>query len=414
MSSLPDLRPERVRVLQVIGNAIVGGMETFVARLCAHLQDSGRFEVTCLCPYESAATDVLRELGCVVHVAPLPEEPAWRGIEYACALVAEEEIDVIHAHLTNAHLLAGLVGRLTGTPVLATIHGREVHNADLSIQRLAETHLHVVARSTFYQALGLGVRRDRISCIGNGVDAERFRPGPATGVLRDACGIGRDVPLIGFVGRLSHEKGPDLFVRAAAIALQRRPDAHAVLLGEGSMRETLGALAVELGIEGRLHLTGVRADVDACLRDLTLLVSSSRSEGTPLVIMEAQAAGVPVVATHVGGTPEIVTMGESGVLVAPGDVDAIAGVVVALLARPDELVRLGATARRRMIERFSLAARNAEVSDLLESLVQAAPAVSRPARRSTLTSVRANGTALRNQDTGTRTSRRAAEAGDAN
>ena len=392
---LPGARPGRLRVLQVIGNAIVGGMETFVARLCEHLQRSGRFEVVCLCPYESAATNVLRDLGCVVHVAPLPDEPVWRGIEYASALVAEEEIDVIHAHLTNAHLLAGIVGRMTGTPVLATVHGREIQTADIAMQRLTETHLHVVSRATLYQALGVGVRRDRVTCITNGVDAERFKPGVASGALRRTCGVAADTPLIGFVGRLSHEKGPDLFVRAMALALSRRPDAHAVMLGDGAMREAIGKLAVELAIDDRLHLVGLRDDVVDCLRELSLLVSSSRSEGTPLAIMEAQATGVPVVATHVGGTPEIVTMGESGVLVAPGDIDGIADVVVALLDRPADLARLGAAARRRMIERFSLAARNAEVVELLESLVRETPAVLRPARRAPLTSIRANGSKLR-------------------
>ncbi len=395
MSTLPGARTECLRVLQVIGNAIVGGMETFVARLCEHLQRSGRFEIVCLCPYESAATDVLRRLGCVVHVAPLPEEPAWRGIEYASALVVEEEIDIIHAHLTNAHLLAGIVGRMTGTPVLATIHGREVQTADLAMQRLADTHLHVVSRATYYQALAVGAQRPRTTCITNGVDADRFKPGVPSGALRRACGIPPGAPLIGFVGRMSHEKGPDLFVRAAAAALACRPDAHAVMLGAGTMLEAMRELALELGVGERLHLPGSRDDIVDCLRELTLLVSSSRSEGTPLATTEALAVGIPVVATHVGGTPEIVTMGESGVLVAPGDTDALADVAVALLDQPDDLARLGAEARRRMIGRFSLAARNAEVAQLLESLVPATADVRPSSRRTPLTSVKANGSKLR-------------------
>lgn len=391
----PGNEPERLRILQIIGNAIVGGMETFVARLCDQLQRSHGFDVVCLCPYESQATHALRRIGCVVHVAPLPDEPVWRGIEYATALVADEGIDVIHAHLTNAHLLGGIVGKLTGTPVMATIHGRDVLAADIAMQRLGETHLHVVSHATFYQALSAGVRRDRISCIINGVDADRFSPGVPSGALHAACGIDADVPLIGFIGRLSPEKGPELFVRAAALSLIRRPDAHAVMIGDGPMREPVRKLAAELGIDRRLHTVGVRQDIPECLRELSLLVSSSHSEATPLAIMEAQATGVPVVATHVGGLPEIVTMGETGVLVPPGDAEAIARAVVGLLGDAESRMRFGLAARARMVEGFSLAARNAEVANLAAALVRETPSVLRPARRAALTSVRAEGPKLR-------------------
>ncbi len=393
--SLPVADAEPLRVLEVIGNAIVGGMETFVARLCAQLRRQHRFDVTCLCPYESTATHALRASGCTVHVAPLPDEPVWRGIEYASALVVDEGIDVIHAHLTNAHLLAGIVGRMTGRPVLATIHGRDVQVADVAMHRMAETHLHVVSRATLYQALAAGVRRDRISCIVNGVDAELFAPGAASGALRRACGIAPDVPLIGFVGRLSAEKGPDLFVRAAALAMARRLDVEAVMIGSGALRDSLVALAGELGVADRLHIVGERSDIPDCLRELAVLVSSSRSEGMPLAIMEAQASGLPVVATHVGGLPEIVTMGETGVLVPPGDVNAIAQVLCNLLDDPGNRAELGRAARRRMIERFSLSARNAEVAGLLTSLVHDRPPVLRATRRTPLTSVKADAGKLR-------------------
>ena len=395
-----DPEHEPLRVLEVIGNAIVGGMETFVERLCEQLQQRHRFEVTCLCPYESRATDALRRLGCAVHVAPLPDEPVWRGIEYAASLVVDEGIDVIHSHLTNAHLLSGIVGRLTGTPVLATVHGRDVVAADIAMQRMAGSHLHVVSHATYYQALGAGIRRDDVTCIINGVDADRFAPGAASGALRRACGIPADAPLVGFVGRLSHEKGPELFVRAVALIGGRRPDVHAVMLGDGAMKARVVELAAELGVADRLHLAGERDDIPDCLRELSLLISSSHSEGTPLAIMEAQATGLPVVATHVGGIPEIVTMGETGVLVAPGEAASIASVVAHLLDHPDDLARLGRAARERMIERFSLTVRNGEVADLLTALTREAPAIPRSGRRASLVSVKAQGAKLRDTSIG--------------
>lgn len=381
--------PRRLRILQVIGNAIVGGMETFVIRFCDYLQRDGGFEVVCLCPYESATTGVLRALGCAIHVAPMPDEPVWRGIEYASALVADEGIDVIHAHLTNGHLLAGIVGKLTGTPVLATIHGRDVLAQDLAMHRLTDTYLHVVSRASLYQALLAGVARDRIECIVNGVDADRFRPGEADGRLHAACGLDPHVPLIGFVGRLSPEKGPHLFVRAAALALMQRPELHAVMIGDGPMRPSVLALADELGISSRLHLPGVRSDIAECLHELTIVVSTSHAEGTPLSVMEAQASGVPVVATHVGGVPEIVVIGETGLLVPPGDAEALANSITTLLDDPQMHARFSHAARERMIVHFSLASRQAKLAARLAALAHGTPTVLRPARRAALASVEA-------------------------
>lgn len=386
----------RIRVLELVGNAVVGGMETFVARFCEHLVADGRFEVVCLCPYESSATYALRDLGCTVHVCPLPDEPVWRGIEYATALVLDEGIDVIHAHLTNAHLLAGLVGRLTGTPVLATLHGRDIATADLVMHRLGDTHLHVVSHATLYQALAAGVRRDRVDCVINGVDATRFSPEGPRGVLRRACGLDPAVPLVGFVGRLSGEKGPDVFVRAAALVLEGHPTAHAVMIGDGSMRDDLDRAIAALPCASRFHLTGLRDDVSDCLRDLALMLSTSYSEGTPLAVLEAQSTGVPVIAMHVGGLPEIVVMGETGVLVAPGDVATMARATLALLDDDERRRRFGATAREKMVDRFSVAARNAQVAALLERLVGPTAAALRvPRTATTLASVGADGSRRR-------------------
>jgi glycosyltransferase involved in cell wall biosynthesis len=347
--------PGRIHVLEVIGNAIVGGMETWVERLVEHLPPD-RFSFTALCPFESPFTERLRAHDIEVMVTPMPDDPSWASIQMACAMVKAGGIDLLHAHLPNAHALAGIVGRMTGKPVLATVHGHRLSLLDLEVHRNAGSHLSVVCRQSYFHALGLGVTAGQLSCHPNGVDTEAFRPRPrpADGV-RAALGVPADAPLVGFVGRLSPEKGPDVFLRAALLAHAKLPAAHFVFVGDGPLAPMLREDVARFRIGDRVHFAGVRRDIPAVLNDLDLLVSSSHSEAMPLAVMEAMASGLPVVATRVGGLPDMVAHGESGWLVAPGDFEDIAARVRQVLAAPGELARMAAAARARAVEKMSLA-----------------------------------------------------------
>ena len=345
----------RIHVLQVLGNAIVGGMESTVLRLIERLPRA-RFSTTALCPFESRVTEALRALQVEVLIAPITDDPQWSSIQMACALIRARGIDVLHAHLPNAHVLAGLAGRLTGTPVLATIHGRQPSSLDLEVQRCTSSHLLTVSRPSYFHALGLGVSPAQLSCIPNGVDVDVFRVLRAdTAGLRKRFAVAPEAPLIGFAGRLSHEKGPEVFVQAALLLRSSLPQAHLALIGEGPMRAELLALIEHFGLGGRVHLAGLCEDMASVYHELDALVSSSHSEAMPLVLMEAMASGLPVVATRVGGVPDLVEQGETGWLVAPGDFQGIATHLTALLTTPGERERMGALARKRAVAKFSLA-----------------------------------------------------------
>lgn len=287
----------RVRVMEVVGNAIVGGMERYVLRLLERLPRE-RFEVTALCPWESPHSQALRALGWEVLVTPMPHEPSWGSITFASMLVRTRGIDLLHTHLTNAHLLGALVGQLTDTPVLATIHGREVSIGDMEAHRLAGTHLCAVSRPTYFQALALGVDPQHMHVIPNGIDTQTFRPQRRRdGPLREEFGIPADVPLVGFVGRLSWEKGPESFLRAALVAHRAHPQAHFVLVGHGPMFPQCADFIEKFGMGGYAHLAGLRHDMPTVYGELDLLVSTSHSEAMPLALMEAMACGLPIVAT---------------------------------------------------------------------------------------------------------------------
>jgi glycosyltransferase involved in cell wall biosynthesis len=354
----PVLRRARqpLRVLQVVGNGIVGGMERCVERLVERLPPD-QFETQFLCPFESHFTDRLRARGHLVSITPMPEDPPWCSIQMACSIVNSGGVDVLHAHLPNAHVLAALAGHLTGRPVLTTIHGRQLTTLDLEVHRAAGSYLSVVCRQSYHHALGLGVRRDHLSLDPNGVDTAVFQPRVATdrpGVLRRALGLDLQTPLLGFVGRLSWEKGPDVFVRAALLLQGNCPQAHAVLVGEGPMEPALRTLIADLGLQHRVHLLGLRSDMPQVYQDLDVLLCSSYTEAMPLSVMEAMASGLAVVAPHVGGVPELVAHGQTGWLVRPGDFEDMARRCGALLQ--DTLARecMGAAARERAVTHLDL------------------------------------------------------------
>ncbi|MDQ7990980.1 MAG: glycosyltransferase [Candidatus Dactylopiibacterium sp.] len=378
----------RIHVLEVLGNAITGGMEHYVLRLLGCLPPE-RFRTSVLCPFESPFTSALREQGADVFVTPMPpDDLPWSSVQMASALVRSGGVDLLHAHLPNASQLAALAAALTGRPLLTTIHARTLSTQDLEIHRALGSHLAVVCRQTYFQALALGVSAGQVSWIPNGVDTRRFTPRPAgpraplADGLRARLGVPAGAPLAGFIGRLHWEKGPDVFVHAALLACQRCPDAHFVLIGEGPMQASLEAQVRDFSRGGRIHFAGLQDDMPAACRALDLAVSSSHSEAMPFAVLEAMASGLPVIATQVGGLPELVEQGHTGYLVAPGDARAIADLLALLLTDPATCARMGQRARQRCVEAFELRDCAERTSRLLLDLAEGAHAG--PARVSTL------------------------------
>jgi len=353
MSSVP-VAPNRIHVMEVIGNAIVGGMETYVARLMERLPPE-RFRVVALCPFESRFTDALRELHVEVLITPMPEDPLWSSVNLGCTLVKTHAIDIIHAHLSNAHVLAGLIGRITGKPVLSTIHGRQLTTIDVEVHRATGTHLSVVCKQTYFHAMGLGVHPSQLHCIPNGVDTQRFAP-----VQHRPSGLRTlwDVPaqslLVGFVGRLSPEKGPEMFLRVARVLQHLAPDVHFAVVGDGPLRDEMGRFIEQFHLGDRVRMLEVQTDMPAVYAQLDMVVSTSLTEAMPFAIMEAMACGLPVVATRVGGVPDLIQHGETGWLVAPGADHDAAHRIAALCASVAERDRMGQLGRQRCVERFSL------------------------------------------------------------
>ena len=356
---------ERTHVLEVLGNAIVGGMENYVRNLAANLP-SNEFKVSLLCPYESPYTALLRSEGRDVYIAPLRDDPPWKTIELICTLVRETGIDLLHAHLMNAHTVAAMAGRLSATPTVATLHGMSLHPQEISVARATGSHTIVVCREAWSQALAVGLSRGNVSLVPNGVDLAVYHPMSADPLeFRQTINVAPDDMLVGFVGRLAWEKGPDKFLKAAEFILQRRPEVHFAVVGTGSMEKDLTATIRRAGLESRIHMVGLAREPHRIYPALDLLLHTSRADAMPLTILEAMASGVPVVAIGVGGVPEIVSAGETGILIGttewpgivseyPGDWEGVALAAISLLSNPARLKSMAGASVRRAQSSFDI------------------------------------------------------------
>ncbi|MDQ6618300.1 MAG: glycosyltransferase family 4 protein [Pseudomonadota bacterium] len=378
LTTIPVAGDDRLQVLEIIGNSVVGGMESWVAQLVRNLPPD-RVRVVCICPFESSFTADLREGGADVYIAPIADEPTWDTIQLAATLMRMHRIQVMHAHLPNAHLLASLLGSITGVPALATVHGGKLSLRELELLRLGSTHVSVICQAARLHALAMGVPNERVHFIPNGVDCDFLALPDESAPIRGALGIAQDAPLVAFVGRLSPEKGPDDFIRMASLVHHRLPECQFVLVGEGPMLVELQLLARELKIDPQVHFAGLHTHMRAVYHTVDLVVSTSRTEGMPFALLEAMACGRAVVATAVGGVPEIVEAGTTGLLSWPNSPERSASAVLRLMQDHERRRLMGVAGQARARTRFPLSASVGPMLALLQSLAaESQPAAAIP------------------------------------
>ncbi len=194
----------------------------------------------------------------------------------------------------------------------------------------------------------------KVRTIRNGIETARYAEAGDPSVVRRALGIPGDAPVIGTVGRLAEIKRYDLLIRSFARVRRECPDAHLILVGDGPSGPGLRELAAGLGVGGCVHFAGYQTNVNEYLHAMTCFALTSSSEGTPQAVLEASMARLPVVASRVGGLPEVIDDGHSGVLFEPGDEDALTRELVSVLRDRDRAGRLGEAARQRVEGRYGI------------------------------------------------------------
>ena len=285
--------------------------------------------------------------------------------------------DIVHTHSSKAGFVGRMAARMAGVPrIFYTPHGHVFHSyygppltrMFIALERFAARfteRIVVLTDAEAEQHLAVGVGRPgQFVKIPSGVDLAAVRAEAAGGArVRRELGLSGETPVIGTVARLVAVKGLCYLVEAMPEILGRCPDAHLVLAGDGDQRPTLERLARELGVADRVHLLGFRRDAAAVTAALNVFVLPSLNEGQGRVLVTAMALGVPIVATQVGGVPEVVEDGCQGLLVPAADPRALGQAVAAVLTRPECAAALGAAGRSRapLFSSEVMVARHAEL-----------------------------------------------------
>jgi glycosyltransferase involved in cell wall biosynthesis len=310
-------------------------------------------------------------------------------------LLRRERIDLVHAHDFYAGVLGVIAGRLAGVRVLASqrhlvLSDRRIHEwGQRFINRFAHKVL-VNSEAIKERILATsGIPAEKIIVIRNGFIpgkdetdiachngdrqsgevAGNGKPPPAREEICRELGLDRDVKLVGMVGRLEPVKGHRFFVEAAARVAREHPNVHFLLVGDGQLKNEIQQQAANLGVAERLHLLGYREDATRIVAAFDLSVLASLHEGLPNTVLEAMAAGVPVVATAVGGAKELVIEGETGYLAPPADADTLARRISWALAHEEERMRFAASARESVRSNYGMSRMVSEVERLYDQLV---------------------------------------------
>jgi len=387
---LPTTGP--IKLARVITRMNVGGPSRHVTILTT--QGGPDFDSTILAGTPdkregSLEEDAILRGARVIHVSGLRRNVSpLADIQAAVWLYRyfrRERPAVVATHLAKAGTLGRLAAALARVPVrVHTFHGHVLDGYFgrfstfffLSIERFLSRH------TTQFVAISpeiardldrLGIGRGKTSVIRLGLELE-YLAGHPRGTLRSELGISAEAPIVGIVGRLVPIKAHDLYLQAAARVVESDPDAHFIVVGDGELWDELHRQTSVLGLDGRVHFTGWRTDLGEVYSNLDVVVCCSKNEGTPVSLIEACAAGRPVIGTQVGGVPDIITPGVNGLLVPSGDVPALADAINALIADPARRAAMGVAGRRLVLERHNAGRMVQELEDLYRSLL-AAPAL---------------------------------------
>ncbi|HEY1991742.1 MAG TPA: glycosyltransferase [Gammaproteobacteria bacterium] len=370
---------ERIRLVKFLTIFGIGGTEKQVVNLAKRM-DRSAFDLSfgCTNRWGALLDEVVKRQGIEVSEYPLKSLYDWNAvrqqIRFSRAL-RKSRTQIVHSYNFYANVFCIPAAKLAGVPcVVASIRDLGIYLSPTKLMlqrwicRLAD-RIVVNADAIRDWLVEQGYPAHKIVVIRNGVDTSRFGARNDGAALRRELGLPPTSPLVTMLARLSPTKGIDYFLEAAAKLRDRHPEARFLLVGECFTRDSEREFMVDhayrkvlqdkvdsLGLTDRVTFTGLRKDVPDVLAASTVSVLPSLSEGISNTLLESMAAGVPVVATQVGGTPEAVADGEQGLLVPPGDSAALASAISRVLSDPLLAQRLGANGRRRAVEEFSFEA----------------------------------------------------------
>ena len=356
-----------MRVCHVMSADLWAGAEVQVATTVSYLVERPDIDVIAVLLNEGRLAQELRRLGIEVAVADEQRHSSFWILRFLIRFLRDRNIDIVHTHRYKDTVLGAIAAKLVGVPhVIRTVHG--LREPMRGWERLRFTGYEALDKAALWccadriiAVSGImadtlrqsGYKRASVTHIHNGLDLGKVTARRDREDVRRELGVDSDSLLIGTVGRLSAVKGHSDLLRAARLILRRERHARFLIVGSGPLRDELTALAVELGVDHACVFAGARSDVYDLVGALDIFVLPSLDEGIPMALLEAMALGRPIVAARVGGVPEVILHGETGLLVPPRDVHALAGACLELAADREWRNMLGAHARRLVEREFS-------------------------------------------------------------
>lgn len=351
---------KRLTILQLVSDLRSAGAQQVVYNLAKGLQERdhriivGTFE-------QGDLTMAFRQKGISVVSFNGSANGRLRTIRALVSLLRRERVDLVHSHLWLANLYARFATQWCEIPLVITEHGRYVFQKRYrrSINRWmlkGAKKAIAVCEHLRHEFIDTNqVPSEKMLTIYNGIDLSKFsRPATRTRTSNNKSNGATDGPHIGIIGNLRPVKGHQFFLKAARQVLNHHPEARFLIIGEGPEKLTLMEQSSSLGIDDSVKFLGRRSDIPYLLSTLDVFVLSSLYEGLPISLLEAMAMSKPVIATSIGGIPEVINSGINGLLVPPKDHEALAENICELIQNETRARDLGISALETVRARFSL------------------------------------------------------------
>lgn len=353
------------KILYVTTSTALGGAEKTLSLIAGSL-NRAEFEVSGVVSLKPVGFygERMREAGLRVDVFGMERMPRLSDLTRLREIIEETKPDVVHAFLYTGIQLARMAKRLSAHPfklvtsprAIFRFRGPLLRNIDRFLKGGDDLLVSECEASRRYLIEEMGYRPERIVTVLNGVDPGECAPQAGDRErVRKALGLTDKEFLVGTIGRMHPQKDPEALIEAVSSLLSGHPELRAILIGDGPLQTPLGAKLMHAGLSDKIWLVGAKPQAREWLAAMDLFVLPSRYEGLPNVVLEAMGAGLPVVATAVDGTVEVVEDRKNGLLVAPGKPQELASAIQTLVEDPGLRRKLADAGRADLARRFTLA-----------------------------------------------------------
>lgn len=369
-------------VIYTISASGIFGAEKIVIKECQLLQKKGfKVMVVGITPIDASPfLDKIRQFGLPYYQIVSKFKFDLGAIVKLKTILKRERCDLVHSNKYKADIISLIASRLAGVPIITTVHGWCSEDLKACVYEKIQAiswrffdHVICVSGSYKEKVLGAGASEKNVTVIHNGITPENYLgkdiENKRIPFLR-RYGIPTNHFIVGIIGRLSVEKGHRYFLEAAGRILKQEPNVSFIIAGEGKEESSIRKLIEHSGLNGHIRMLGYVEKMQEVYTALDAVVMPSLREGLPNVLLEAMLYEKPVIATAVGGIPEVIRNNEDGLLIPPKDSLAIADNLLTLIRNPEERRRIGFNARKRVLEDFTLERKMTKVEELYKEVIQ--------------------------------------------